>query len=227
MKPAKTIVDETADFIKKNPGKINAELTYKGKSGKSLSPLEKYCEIKKQYDSGSFIDPVTGRVSSGFKKLYMNFYRMNKRALTTGFIEKYFELLADTTKWGKGWSWQVKHEYIANQLKPFLFPSKKGGSMIEKYQCSFISKLLHTANKELPIYDSKVRNVIKCGQPKGKTYSDKVGSGIAILNDIAILYRDLAKDSTFITLMGTVTCFSGLSISFEKKCDFMFWIMGA
>ena len=219
------LIKKTDAFVKANPGKINAKLTYNGKSGKSLSPLEKYCEIKKQYDSGSFIDPVTGRVSLGFKKLYMNFYRMNNRALTTGFIEKYFELLVDATKWGKGWSWQVKHEYIVDQLKTFLFPRKKG-SMIEKYQCSFISKLLHTANNELPIYDSKVRNVIKCGQPKGKTYSDKVSSGIAILNDIEILYRDLAKDPTFITLMGTVTCFSGLSISFEKKCDFMFWIMG-
>ena len=189
-----------------------------------MSPLDKYCEIKAQYDSGKFIDPVTGQVSPSFRKLYMDFYRMNTRSLTSGFIDRYFELLIETTKWGTGWSWQVKHQYVADQLKAFLFPSKKGA--MEKYQCSFISKLLHTANNEPPIYDSKVRNVIECGSPKGKSYSDKVKSGIAILNDIENLYKDLAKDPKFLGLMGTVTCFDGLAISFEKKCDFMFWIMG-
>ena len=104
--------------------------------------------------------------------------------------------------------------------------------MIEKYQCSFISKLLHTANKnnELPIYDQNIRKVLEIkGNPAGTSempYARRINYFVSTLVDIGDLYKGLAKDPTFMSLLGMVTCWSRVKISFEKKCDFIFWVMG-
>lgn len=221
------LVAKTGDFMKANPGKINAELTKKRKvknSSITLSSLERYLYIKEHYDNGTFItDP-------DFQAVYLDFYQIRENTyVTSDFIKEYFKLLEESKGWGKKWDVHAMHGYVAARLEPFLFPSKNGDKK-KKYQYSFISKLLHTANNELPIYDQNVWKVVEeTGSPAGTPqmpYARRINYFVSTLDVIGNLYKDLAKDSTFIELTEKVKCFSGLDISFAKKCDFIFWVMG-
>lgn len=220
------LVKKTDDFIITHPGKIDAELTKKRKvknSSITLSFFERYLYVKEHYDSGTFIK------DSDFQAVYLDFYQIDKRYVTSDFIEEYFKLLEESKDWGKKWDEHAMHGYVAARLEPFLFPSKNGDKK-KKYQYSFISKLLHTANNELPIYDQNVWKVVEeTGSPAGTPqmpYARRINYFVSTLDEIGNLYKDLAQDPTFIELTEKVKCFSGLDISFAKKCDFIFWVMG-
>ena len=84
----------------------------------------------------------------------------------------------------------------------------------------------------MPIYDKNVWKVVKRkgdGDPAGTSkmpYAKRINCGVSTLDEIGNLYKDLAQDPTFIELTEKVKRFSGLDISFAKKCDFIFWVMG-
>lgn len=221
------LVQKTDKFFMGNSGKINAELTKKQKVRNSpliLSSLERYLYIKEHYDNGTFItDP-------DFQAVYLDFYQIRENTyVTSDFIKEYFKLLEESKGWGKKWDVHAMHGYVAARLEPFSFPSKNGDKK-KKYQYSFISKLLHTANNELPIYDQNVWKVVEeTGSPAGTPqmpYARRINYFVSTLDVIGNLYKDLAQDPTFIELTEKVKCFSGLDISFAKKCDFIFWVMG-
>ena len=226
------LVAKTDYFMKANPGKINAGLMKKQKVKKmslTLSFLERYLYIKKHYDDGTFIAPG-GTIDPEFRAIYLDFYSIVVGIhVTPAFIDEYFEIMKESKAWGKKWDVHTMHGYVAARLEPFLFPSKNGDKK-KKYQYSFISKLLHTANNELPIYDQNVWKVVEeTGNPAGTPqmpYARRINYFVSTLDVIGNLYKDLAKDSTFIELTEKVKCFSGLDISFAKKCDFIFWVMG-
>lgn len=226
------LVAKTDAFMKPNPGKIDAELTKKRKvknSSITLSFLGRYLYIKKHYDDGTFIAPG-GTIDPEFRAIYLDFYSIVVGIhVTPAFIDEYFEIMKESKAWGKKWDVHTMHGYVAARLEPFLFPSKNGDKK-KKYQYSFISKLLHTANNELPIYDQNVWKVVEeTGNPAGTPqmpYARRINYFVSTLDKIGVLYKGLEGDLTFERLLGTVKCFSGLKISFEKKCDFIFWVMG-
>ena len=221
------LVAKTDAFMKPNPGKIDAELTKKRKvknSSITFSFLGRYLYIKKHYENGTFItDP-------DFQAVYLDFYQIRENTyVTSDFIKEYFKLLEESKGWGKKWDVHAMHGYVAARLEPFLFPSKNGDKK-KKYQYSFISKLLHTANNELPIYDQNVWKVVEeTGNPAGTPqmpYARRINYFVSTLDKIGVLNKGLEGDLTFIELTEKVKCFSGLDISFAKKCDFIFWVMG-
>ena len=216
------LVAKTGAFMT-NPGKINAELTKKQKVRNSpliLSSLERYLYIKEHYDDGTFItDP-------NFQAVYLDFYQIRENThVTSAFIHEYFKLLEESKRWGVKWNEHSMHGYVAARLESYKTPKGK-----QSYQYSFISKLLHTANNELPIYDQNVWEVVEgTGKPAGTPkmpYAKRINCGVSTLDDIGDLYKGLYYDYTFNRLLDTVTCLNGHSVSFVKKCDFIFWVMG-
>lgn len=226
------LVQKTVKFFENNSGKIDAELTKKRKvknSSITLSFLEKYLYIKEHYADGTFM-LSGGTIDPEFRAIYLDFYSIVVGIhVTQAFIDEYFALLKESKEWGENWDEHAMHGYVAARLEPFLFPSKNGDKK-KKYQYSFISKLLHTANNELPIYDQNVWKVVEeKGSPAGTSempYAKRINCCVSTLDDIGNLYKDLAQDRTFTELTEKVECFSGLDISFAKKCDFIFWVMG-
>ena len=137
--------------------------------------------------------------------------------VTQAFIDEYFEILKDSKTWKSGWNWRKKYYDIAKRLEPY----SKGN-----FQLSFISKLLHTVDNTFPIYDKNVRGVLDISNNTGSSYSDKATNGEKILEQLKKQYAALAKNVDFGELVKQVNCFSGSTISFVKKCDFIFWVMG-
>lgn len=235
MISAPDLVQETVEFFKNNSGKVDVELntvrniTIKKKNGKKTiiakSFLEKYLYIKEHYANGTFITS-DGSIDPEFRAIYLDFYTIVVGIhVTQAFIDEYFALLKESKEWGKKWDVHTMHDYVAARLEPYK--NLKGQ---QTYQCSFISKLLHTANDELPIYDRNIHKVLEIERdPTGTPempYGERINCGVSTLDKIGDLYKGLAKDPTFMSLLGTVTCWSGVKISFVKQCDFIFWVMG-
>ena len=229
------LVQKTDKFFMGNSGKVDAELRTVSQikiieaSGKETiiakSFLEKYLYIKEHYANGTFITPG-GSIDPEFRAIYLDFYSIVVGIhVTPAFIDEYFALLKESKEWGENWDEHAMHGYVAARLEPYK--NLKGQ---QTYQYSFISKLLHKANNKLPIYDQNVWKVVEGkGKPAGTPqmpYAKRINRFVSTLDKIGVLYKGLKGDLTFKRLLGTVKCFSGLSISFEKKCDFMFWVMG-
>lgn len=214
------LVKKTDKFFMGNPGKVDAELTKKQKvrnSPRILSFLEKYLYIKEHYADGTFITSG-GSIDPEFRAIYLDFYTIVVGIhVTQAFIDEYFEILKDSKTWKSGWNWRKKYYDIAKRLEPY----SKGN-----FQLSFISKLLHTVDNTFPIYDKNVRKVLGLPCNTGSTYSGKEANGETILEQLKEKYADLQIDRDFNILVNKVTCWSGVKISFVKKCDFIFWVMG-
>ena len=86
---------------------------------------------------------------SDFRDVYYDFYLKARWAVMgKEYRNKYFEKLQTINI-------DDNIESVLNALK-----TKKKGSSKESYEFSIVSKLLHTRNPNLPIYDSKVRNYL-------------------------------------------------------------------
>ena len=125
--------------------------------------------------------------------------------------------MKESKAWTSGWKWEDKYREIATRLEPY-----SNG----KFQLSFISKLLHTVDNTFPIYDKNVQKALGLPENTGSSYSGKATNGEKILEQLQKQYADLKKDVDFGKLVKRVKCFSGATVSFEKKCDFIFWVFG-
>lgn len=100
----------------------------------------------KDYVEGNIKDATL----NDFKKVYTNFYL--KAQGKVGKCDKYFELL-----FSKKYNKKEDLLDVVLELKEVL----------EMYEFSFASKLLHTINNDLPIYDRKVYDYLKSIKVKG------------------------------------------------------------
>lgn len=193
------------DEINKNFCKINSILTAEKNNKylrKKLNMVDIYREIQSRY-RGCKIDPT-------FEGLYSSFYMMN-RFVTDSFKKAYFQILKDASKGEK-----FTHDAVAERLEGY-----KNTRGEDRYQLSFISKLLHTIDDSVPIYDRNIRKVLHLSAIKGSTYSDKVENGKIILGKISSIYDEFSKDSFIIGVISGFTSLAG--IGDVKKCDFLLW----
>ncbi len=102
--------------------------------------LIKYQAIMEQYAKSPEISS-----SDEFQKLYLNFYGMNRAGFTLEAKKEYFKLL-DNAKEEKGFDFKfvLQRIYLKSGKKHF----------------SFTTKLLATADPNLPVWDSKVRGYL-------------------------------------------------------------------
>ena len=82
-----------------------------------------------------------------FKSTYRKFYQLNAAKLSAEFCDSYFELLEEHRN-----NVELNVEVIVNRLYE-LESNSKGTHAVH---FSFATKLVHTVNNELPVYDSMV-----------------------------------------------------------------------
>ncbi len=94
----------------------------------------------------------------------------------------------------------------------------------ETVHFSFATKLLHTANPQLPIYDNVVRQVLKMSPISGKDRESKCEKTYRLLKD---QYEALLKDTGVIGAVNEFKKrFNAHDITDEKALDFLLWGLG-
>jgi len=158
-------------------------------------------------------EPISG--NEEFKETYKSFYVMRTAGLSQQHFDKYFELLDG----------QVNNlERILNELYE-IKTLKQQNSL----QFSFATKLLHTANNNLPIYDNQVKKTL--GLPDTYNALDsrykKTRALLACYENLKMIYRQLLEKAPLKKLIEDIRNKFGWTtdqISDVKILDFILWV---
>ena len=151
-----------------------------------------------------------------YQQNYIMFYGMNRTAKK--FKDEYFKLLKENDNLSS-MQYVERFKFIATKLK------RKD----KNYQFSFITKLMHTLNRDLPIYDRMIREAVGLEDVYGiEKYEDKVEKSIEIMQAVIKLYENLLKKDDIKKIFDTFDNKFPIakSISDTKKLDFMLWALG-
>ncbi len=150
-----------------------------------------------------------------FKEKYKSFYVMRTAGLSQQHFEKYFELLDRH---------ETSLETILNEL--YVIKTLK---QLNSLQFSFATKLLHTLDNNLPIYDNQVKKTL--GLPAPYDYSDsndkKMRSLLSYYEKLKKIYRQLLEKEPVKKLIGDIRKELGWTaekINDVKILDFILWI---
>lgn len=163
--------------------------------------------IQKQVRMGRVNDPV-------FQFVFRSCYQLDGAGLSDAQKVKYFKLMG--TK-------ECELKTILNEL--YEIETRKGTQTI---QFSFATKLLHTWDNTIPIYDSRVSEVIGC-HVKGGDKETKLDSCTKILEEMKVLYKELLQESKvkeIIKLFHKKYDTQSDTILDAKVLDFLIWTLG-
>ncbi len=134
------------------------------KKGKILSRIDEesiavYLFLKKEYEKGNIGD------NKIFQFMFKSFYGMNNAGLGDKLKARYFKLL------------EREEDDLGTILSELhkIETSRK----VKSVQFSFATKLLHTINDKLPIFDTEVSKAIHCGIT-GNDKDKKIASAMRI-----------------------------------------------
>ncbi|MCD5424935.1 MAG: hypothetical protein LRZ92_00565, partial [Methanosarcinaceae archaeon] len=136
--------------------------------------FNKYFKIKSKFIKNDFDEQ--------FKKVFCNFYRLNgPGGLNTSQKNKFFELLF------------LKENDLKNNLK--ILHEIPGYKNSHKLFLSFVTKLQHTINDKLPIYDKNIASILELQSPTYPTsLEERIKNRMDIYqelkNNFAILLAD-------------------------------------
>jgi len=169
--------------------------------------LEKYQSIMDQYQKSKSVTS-----SDDFQKLFRSFYGMNRSGLSASCYKEYFKLL-DEARGNRN----VEFKSVLQSL------FKKSG----KKHFSFTSKLLATANPNLPVWDSKVRRYLKFQfDLKFKNSFKDIESCEHEYERYCSWFKDfLEKDEAAKLIKEFDKKVPNVKITKMKKIDLMFWQM--
>ena len=160
--------DKLAKKIYKNRSKIFERVDER-------NGLEDYFYLKVEYEKGNVM-------SDKFQSKYKNFYNMYVFGFTDEFFEKYFELLSNG---------ETDIRKVLTELSKIK--NKKGKKSV---QLAFASKLVHTVDSEMPLYNSTVGDLFNLSIPKG-SIEKKINSSMEIYQKLKSHHGSLiARDST-------------------------------
>ena len=134
------------------------------------SNLDDYFYLKVEYEKGNVRDQK-------FQSKYKNFYNMYVFGFTEEFFEEYFSFLDEG---------ETDLRKILTELSKIK--NKKGKKSV---QLAFASKLIHTIDSEMPLYNSTVSDFFKLTIPKGKT-KKKIDSSIEIYEKLKVIHGSLS-----------------------------------
>lgn len=168
--------------------------------------LQKYFFIKKEYKK----DRIENHLQ--FQKKYKKFYAMYSAGLTEEFFKIYFSILDKKEK-------SLKKIL----LELYDIPRRNGSKAI---QFSFATKLLHTINNNLPIYDKFVGKFFGLSV-RGRTKEDRIKSCLQNYSQLKKYYEGLVGSSysDIVLFRQKFKCHENL-ISDVKILDFMIWAKG-
>jgi len=171
-----------------------------------IRDLERYFYIKKEYEKGNVKNNLE------FQKTYKKFYVM--RFLVQRFFKEYFIILSNR---------ETDLRKILDIL--YTIPRKNGTKAIH---FSFVTKLLHTKNNDLPIYDSLVGEAFGL-KVIGHNKEDKINSCIKIYDKLKRYYKKLLTNERIkkiiLDFRKNFNC-GKEKISDTKVLDFIIWSKG-
>ena len=133
--------------------------------------LDDYFFLKMEYEKGNVM-------SDKFQSKYKSFYNMYVFGFTDEFFERYFELLNND---------ETNLKKILKELSKIK--DKKGKKSV---QLAFASKLIHTVDAELPLYNSAIATTFNLAIPKG-SIEKKINSSIDIYNELKSYHGSLSS----------------------------------
>lgn len=157
-------------------------------------------------------EPISG--NEEFKEAYKSFYVMRAAGLGQQHFEKYFELLDRRVN---------NLETILNELYE-IKTLKQQNSL----QFSFSTKLLHTLDNNLPIYDNQVKKTI--GLPDTYNVQDsrykKTKALLAYYENLKMIYRQLLEKTPIKKLIEDIRNHFKWTdqITDVKILDFILWV---
>lgn len=166
-----------------------------------------------------------------YENNFSNFY--NFRGCTKGWRKEYFEILKNKINTSITEN-NYKKEFIDIAESLYEVSEKKDGK--KNHQFSFITKLMHTINPNMPIFDSRIEKGLKINRESGIDYERDA----QIILDMLELYNEIVKDDKIISVLEEFDnhypmqeiCaeepykkYSNYSITPIKKLDFLLWTL--
>jgi len=166
-----------------------------------------YLFIKKEYEKGSI------KNNKVFQFIFRSFYRLDNAGLSNELKDHYFKLLSNKN---------IKLEKILLEL--YNFKTLRGYNAV---QFSFATKLLHTVDNHLPIFDAEASRVLKIRvSGSGK---EKIKSCLIAYENMKGIYSSLLEDKKILMLIQKFKNKFKLKdkdMTDEKILDFIIWSLG-
>lgn len=151
-----------------------------------------------------------------FQFVYSNFYTLDNRKLTPEFKLEYFRIMEELKS-----SDTIDIEKILFKLHDI--PLR--GSF--KFHFSFASKLAHTLDENVPIWDSQIAKMFSFKRPAGDDWEKIADDFVDQIENIQTAYETIITNNLLVnTLKAFDDKFKGNEISTHKKIDFIFWASG-
>lgn len=179
--------------------------------------VEKYIKIKDKYDKGCNTEK-----DKDFQKLYKSFYRMRMAGLTDEYFDKYFKILNNR-------AYNKKSDLFDFLIEMDGIKTRRGRNSL---QFSFATKLLHSANNDLPIFDQYVGNFFRINVPNdlGQDISSRARNRQDIYNELCLDFDEFLlqkKTRDFLEKVRSKISIPKIeTISDAKFLDFVIWING-
>jgi len=191
---------------------INELIDNKGKIFSKLksrrNDVERYFYIKKEFQKGDILNNLE------FQRVYKKFYVMYMGGLTQKFFEEYFKILS---------SRETDLKKILNKL--YEIPRKNKTKAVH---FSFVTKLLHTINNSLPIYDSLVGRAFGL-KIEGQDKDARINSCLEVYEKLNLYYKELLSNDKIKKIISDFRkkfdC-DNKKISDTKILDFLIWANG-
>lgn len=123
--------------------------------------------------------------SQNYQTYYKTFWRLHGAGLSAEYCSIYFQLLKR----------HLEEPIPIEKLVSFLYSKPVNSSGRKSLQFSFITKMLHMANKELPIYDSLISSFYFFEPNRRLSFKKRVDELISFYQFLNFEYKRILKDS--------------------------------
>lgn len=174
--------------------------------------VDVYVFLSAIFDGGSISKNLV------FQFVYRSFYGLDDAGLTSEFKSKYFALLEET----RG-VLEPDLPSLARTLHPILH--SRG---YKSLQFSFVTKIAHTVNHQLPIYDRKIAALFGFEAPHGEL-EGSLTKYMAFYEKLRRLYAAIRSENLLPksrALFADRYSPSSSKVSDTKALDFIFWSSG-
>lgn len=175
--------------------------------------IDVYLFIEQQFKEPTVSRPV-------FEFVYRSFYRLDSAGLTDEWKNVYFDYLFAPSLRG------LKREKAKIELEKILenfhrIPTIKGHQSI---QFSFATKLLHTLNPSLPIYDSLIKQVVTMPTMTESTSKARIAKCITAYEALLNSCDELLENKEVMNLISQFkNDYNVREMSDAKALDFLLW----
>lgn len=184
--------------------------------------IDFYCFIQFQFDKskGYIKDKLL------FQNLYTLYYNL-RGFLGKKFFESYFSKFSE-----KDIQEQIKRMKNIDDLRVTLDELLNDTKNItEKYQYSFISKMIHTMNPKFPIYDKYIRIALKLKDPSLEREEKRLDIFWKTYKEIWDIYMYILENECLDDIIEKLSIKRDISelvktLNWIKILDFLFWSLG-